>query len=291
MSTKTTIKRIALVAVASLGLGVLATAPSQAAAPSYTVSAYATTPVNGVSATAATAIAGPANYVAIANTDGALSEYITVSGGTFTDGTVAKTIAAAGTVYVSTPTAGTITATVTQIAANGVADVANAATLTITVAASIAGTVYASTTVTEATSGVAADVVKYTNSATSAVTRLARAASTGAVFSYTLSQVDANSTPLLAANTKSVAATLSGVGSLSIGAGACAGTAIAPYVVAPAASANSQVVCVYADGRAGKSTLSIAVNGAVVKTYEITFWGSVASYTATVNNSYLKAGF
>ena len=141
MSTKTTFKRIALVAVAALGFGMLSVVPSNAAAPAYTVTAYATTPVNGVSATAATAIAGPANYVAITNTDAALSAYVTVTGGTFTDGTVAKTVAGttpSASVFVSTPTAGTITVKITQIAANGVADTTNTATLTITVIPALA---------------------------------------------------------------------------------------------------------------------------------------------------------
>jgi hypothetical protein len=48
MSTKTTFKRIALVAVAALGLGVLSVAPSQAA-----VIGLAATPVNGTATTAA----------------------------------------------------------------------------------------------------------------------------------------------------------------------------------------------------------------------------------------------
>ena len=43
MSTKTTFKRVALVAVAALGLGVLSVAPSNAAAISVTVTPSATT--------------------------------------------------------------------------------------------------------------------------------------------------------------------------------------------------------------------------------------------------------
>jgi len=49
MSTKTTFKRIALVAVAALGLGVLSVAPSQA-----TVSALTVTGANGTSTLSAT---------------------------------------------------------------------------------------------------------------------------------------------------------------------------------------------------------------------------------------------
>ena len=297
MSTKTTFKRVALVAVAALGLGVLTSvAPASAAAPTYATSAYATTPAtvapatSVLAATAATSIAGPANYVSI-NNAGALSQYITVTGGAFTDATVAKTVIAGGTVYVSTPTVGTITVTITEIAVNGVADVANAATLTITVLSALSGTVYASTTVSETVAGAAADAIKYTNAATGDVTRLGRAAATGALYSFALSQVDASAVPaaLTAPFTKAVTATLSGVGSLAMSTGALPGTPTAPYVAAAAQAANTQTVGVYADGRAGTSVLTISVNGVVVKTYNFKFWGSVASYDPTVNNAYLQA--
>ena len=53
MSTKTTFKRIALVAVAALGLGVLSVAPSQAAVSSYSLSVDANDTITvGESATA-----------------------------------------------------------------------------------------------------------------------------------------------------------------------------------------------------------------------------------------------
>jgi len=369
MSTKTTIKRIALVAVAALGLGVLTTAPSQAAytnanlncsvaysatagtavattavttaagtatatigAHSYAVGdsitvagvvpaglngTYAVTAVTATTVSYTNATAGPAttqgtvsnatlpgkactaiayvaNYVTLATAAGS-AVYVSLSGGTFTDGTTTKTVGASSTALVSTPTAGTITATGYVInPATGVADTANPQTVTITVIAAITGTVYSSTSVTPAVAGAATDAIQYTNAATTEVTRMARGAATagGALYTFALVQKDANGVALAAASTKGVTATLSGVGSLAIAATTAALPAIptAPYVYAIATASNDQAIGVYADGRAGKSTLTISVNGAVVKTYDFTFWGSVASYSATVNNNYVKAG-
>ncbi len=293
MSTKTTFKRVALVAVAALGLGVLTSvAPASAAAPGYTVSAYLG---SGASATAATAIAGPANWVSIENTD-ALSEYITVSGGTFTDGTVAKTVAAtvaADVVYVSTPTAGTITVKITQISALGVADTANTATLTITVIAALAGTVYASSTVTPSTVGAAAlakTAFTYTDT-DGVVSRWAAAAvSANAAYQFNIAQFDATPNPMATASSKIVTATLSGPGALTMTA-AAGTTAAAPYVVAAAggSTAGASTVLLYSDGRAGVTTLTISVNGVVVKTFTVTFYGSVAKYTVTATQNYINS--
>ena len=291
MSTKTTFKRIALVAVAALGFGMLSAVPSNAAAPAYTVTAYAG---SGASATAATAIAGPANYVAITNTDGgALSEYITVTGGAFTDATVAKTVAAAGSVFVSTPTAGTITVKITQIAANGVADTTNTATLTITVIPALAGTVYASSTVT-ATTGAAAAAAKtaftYTNTDAVVSRWAAGAVSANAAFEFAIAQFDETPVAMATASSKAVTATLSGPGALTIESNAVVSTP-APYVALAAGGSlnGASVVKLYSDGRAGETTLTIAVNGVVVKTYKVVFFGSVAKFTVTSTENYINS--
>ena len=59
MSTKTTFKRVALVAVAALGLGVLATAPSQATVQAHnlTLSAATSTQLTNETSTASAAVA------------------------------------------------------------------------------------------------------------------------------------------------------------------------------------------------------------------------------------------
>jgi hypothetical protein len=68
MSTKTNFKRIALVAVAALGLGVLSSVPSNAALDAITVS----TATNGTATTTAadSTTAGTLNFTALANTSG-----------------------------------------------------------------------------------------------------------------------------------------------------------------------------------------------------------------------------
>jgi len=155
------------------------------------------------------------------------------------------------------------------------------------------GTVYSSTSVVEtlydnnAVGATNHTVYKYTSAATGAVTRIANAAASSSdeLFSFALTQKDAAGATLADASTKAVTASLSGVGSLSMN-----GTsAQSQYVTAIATDPNNRVVNVYADGRAGKSTLTIAVNGTVVKTYDFIFYGSVASYTFALDEAYLPA--
>jgi trimeric autotransporter adhesin len=106
MSTKTTFKRVALVAVAALGLGVLSVAPSQA-----TVSGLAVTVTNGSagnSAESGTWVYTDSTTAATINIVGLLEQYDSV-----TVSAVAKTIPAGGTTAVqfynldsATPTIG-----------------------------------------------------------------------------------------------------------------------------------------------------------------------------------------
>jgi len=86
---------------------------------------------------------------------------------------------------------------------------------------------------------------------------------------------------------------MSGVGKFQLN-----GNASAVYDVIPAGSANSgwtsggldwDYIDVYGDGRAGKGTLTIAVNGVTVKTYTIVFYGGVASIKAAANYNVLAA--
>ena len=285
MSTKTSIKRIALVAVAALGFGMMSTTSSQAA--------FDATPVNDNfncfvasdgTATACSGIAGPANYVTVK----ALTKdvYVVLTGGTFSDATTAKTLASGSTANILTPSAGTITAKGYAITA-GVAS-ATAQTVTITVAAAASGTVYAGQTVTPASVAVAGTIYTYTNAATGSITRLASGSAliTTELYSFTVTQTDANNVPLVDASTKAVTASLSGPGSLSLN-----GTqGVGGYVAAPAGATNGQIVYVYADGRAGKSTLTISVNGVAVKTYDFTFWGSATSYSVAIDQTAIAAG-
>jgi len=160
--------------------------------------------------------------------------------------------------------------------------------LTITVVTALPGTVYASTTITETVEDVAG-TGKYTDGLSGITYRVAKAATLNtAFFTFDIDQKDGSATPVsLTTGTKAITASLSGVGSLAFG------SLVAPvagYVSVAAAAANGQDLSVFSDGRAGTSTLTITVNGVVVKTYVITFYGSVASYDLVMNNAYLPAG-
>ena len=101
MSTKTTIKRIALVAVAALGFGVMSVAPSSAvvAGDSITLSASTTTITTGSAATVTLTTAG---YF------GAASDSITVTAALKTypsTATVGQITSAAGIVFSDIDTA------------------------------------------------------------------------------------------------------------------------------------------------------------------------------------------
>ena len=87
MSTKTTFKRVALVAVAALGLGVLSVAPSQADAISVTLTPSATATTIATTETATITIAAAA--VAGATTDSLTVRAVVTSSNVATSGTLA----------------------------------------------------------------------------------------------------------------------------------------------------------------------------------------------------------
>ena len=236
-------------------------------------------------------LAGAANTVTVASTQATVREYLVLTGGTFSDGTTTKTIgtgAAVGTAVILTPAAGSISVTgyAETAAGSGVYSATATDSLTIVVAAAAAGTVYSASTTTIANGSnttsrtvVDADAVK-TYYASAAV-----ALSTSA-FDATVVQKDAAGIAVDNTLSKAVTATISGVGTLSMN----NATAQGGYVAQSAATLATNVVSVFADGRAGTGTVSISVNGVVVKTFVVTFYGTVASYTVTTNTNYIPVG-
>jgi len=156
----TTIKRIALVAVAALGLGVVSVAPStaaQSAAQSYIYCSQADGgAISNTTTTGATCggIAGTSNYVTLTGVQTTKDVELTVTGSTFitqsgstfvtnTAGTVALASAAnaGGTIKVATPSVGTITVSVKYATAGSGIFTASTETVVITVAsAALSGT-------------------------------------------------------------------------------------------------------------------------------------------------------
>jgi len=188
MSTKTTFKRIALVTVAALGLGVLASVPSSAAQSVAQTYIFCSNGDGGAIANSTTTgaecagVAGTSNFVTITSVN--QSKDIEVTGATFstpgsgwtlnTAGTVANFPAStsAATLRVLTPTAGTITLTVKAATAGSGIYAATTETVVITVGATALSGVY------NATNSSAYIVAGETNTASADATTAISAAKT-----------------------------------------------------------------------------------------------------------------
>jgi len=305
MSTKTTFKRIALVAVAALGFGMLSVVPSNAAA----VDVWDITVAESIAAggESAVQVAGFANYVtfavgtannAAANTNwtvkvsGAGAKIATaganltiasdsLSASTAVNSTVSANAASSFTV--NTPTAGTVSVAVYQnvlAPSTGIWSNTLDETMTITVKATGTANVYsaadstvygssapgaAATSVTEAALAVTPASGSYTYDGTTEVFRVDTA------------QLDANGNALTS-GFKTTVATITGAGTI----GSATNTPIATVV---ASATQSSTFYVFADGRAGVGTLTISVGGAVAKTYSITFYGAPASFAVSATSA------
>ena len=243
-------------------------------------------------------IAGPANTVKVtAYSTGVANvrHVLTVSGAgaTILSGTNTPTISsdklsatgAAGltaTAYtIATPQTGTIV--INQYnetsASSGIFSATAANTVTITVVAAAVAGVYAASTVYMNTSTTTATSTSDATTAATAPTVAATASNTP-VANILVSQVDAQATPanIDTAVTKAIVYEISGAGAL----GTSNSQRLGSYLAVAAGSANDNNVFIFPDGRSGVGTVTVKVNGVLVSTKKVNFYGSVASYTATV---------
>jgi hypothetical protein len=250
-----------------------------------------------------TGIAGPANTVKVTAYSTGVSNVrhvLTVSGAgaTIISATNTPTIStdklsatgAAGltaTAYtIGTPQTGSIVINqYNETAANsGIFSPTPANTVTITVAAAAVAGIYAASTVYMNTS---TTTPTSTSDATTAATA-PTAASTGSntpVANIKVSQVDAQATPanVATADTKAIVYEISGAGAL----GTANNQRLGSYIAVAAGSANDNIVYIYPDGRSGVGTVTVKVNGVLVSTKKVNFYGSVASYTAVVAKKHI----
>jgi hypothetical protein len=310
MSTKTTIKRVALVAAAALALGGFSAVSANAAITltasaspvalvasgnNYTLAATAgsypqitvTGDADKTISISSTGI-GTLYYPSTAPTNTALSTslgsanafwYASV-GGTVQPGAATFTGAGSGALTLSAYSAVNGTQVVTLTG-----DSSGAVTITITWGAA-AGTIYASTDNTFAASTDAATTFAYTDTDGKMSVTGKYSDLVNQVANITVEQQDAAGSPLGTAYTKAVTAVISGVGTLSAANGSAP---VAPYQAVAAASANSPVFRVYADGRAGVANVTISVNGVATDTFAINFYGKAAAYTTSVTHAYIKS--
>jgi len=302
----TSIKRIALVAVAALGLGVVSVAPSTAATYTpntglfcYTADGLATgdTTTTSVNNAACGGVAGAFNYITL-RSNAAADSVITVEGSTFGAAGSSWTVAADaksatnaaatvdssanGAIRVNTPVVGTVTVKYWKRTAGVLASTA-AETVVITVSATAVSGIYsaakttayiaAGETVTAITADATVNKIKTTNLAASQ-----------AAASIQVTYLDG----LGAAIVDTLTATITGPGVLasnnSTSDTTTAGTA---DVYTKKQLTNSSGVAnffVFANGYAGVSTVTIKNEaGTVVATKSLTFFdNTVATITPTV---------
>ena len=303
-------KRIALAAVAALAGGLLVAAPASATsvanAPFKVITAVSSS--TGTSATeTATALAGALNFVELGTVNSSdtvtAGGTLTITGGTFsttTDGvlsagntviTFADGAIGTSSIRIPTPAVGTITVVYSSFAApSGIGAFTAQQTFTIAVGIPAAAEAYNHSVVSESVDSHAvggylgADGVVYAAAQVGVAPNAQPASAKIDVAQYSSADT---STPSSTSVTKAITYSLSGVGSLSI---SNSGGSYATYWAVSAGGAQTQSVYVYSDGRAGVATVTIAVNGVAVATRTVTFYGAVASFTASIDHAQLAAG-
>jgi len=291
MSTKTTIKRIALVAVAALGLGVLTVAPSSAAA------------APSLSATTATVTTGTYNTYTL--TAGTNDKVYTISssgvGSVFYPTAPATTVLQASgssQVWASTGAAGTgavgantFVLGTEQLAFSVYSATAGSQTITVTGDSTAAFTLTltwqaaAATSVALSTSGMSAGVAAVTQNTNATVVASSAVQTAAANRAATIAVVvnDQYGAPRAA---RTLTATISGPGNLAFS-GTAGGVAQGRAITG---GAGDYTVYVFADGNAGASTVNIYDGTTLLATKTVTFYGAPAKVEATNNNFVVANG-
>jgi hypothetical protein len=302
MSTKTTFKRVALVAVAALGFGVMSVAPSSAAAGQADSLSAASATSTATVGTAVTNIV-TSSFVAAASgdtstmtvslvsspaTSGALPT-VTAAGGTLV-GTSAASAASGLTVTVTSGAAGRTTGFGTvslnpDVAGTYVVKItphsgANATALTWTVTASVPNTTVSAAKTTAIM--VAGEAATGTDVAVTASKALSDTA-TATIYITPKNSDDVALSALTAAITVPLTVTVTGPGTVAVKSTLGDITALTTGVGrAITGTTNHYVIGVFADGTAGVSTVTISSGTTVLATKTVTFYGAAATITPTV---------
>jgi hypothetical protein len=311
MSTKTIYKRIALVAVAALGMGVL-TSVSPASATNTAVHCEVADGLsNGTGADkTCTGVAGAANTVTLTTLAAGVTAddrlVVSGAGATFgavtgagnaiaTNGLSATLADVNGTITVVTPTVGTITVSLFQLLSPGIYSSTAFETVTITVNAT-------------AKSGIA-------NASTSAAVVLANGATLTSYDDYTEISGGTNATSAVDGRVSGVAsAVIAGIIRDAVP-GAVTGATVSMSVSGPGTisasrdgsttetladggKADSITTAanglfygrLYSDGTSGVSTITIKVGTTTFATKTVTFYGTATAISATQNLYNVTAG-
>jgi hypothetical protein len=305
MSTKTTFKRIALVAVAAMGLGVLTSVAPASAAPNatpWTVTAAQTSTGGGTATTTATQIVGANNYVELTTNDDYLTAaavtVLVVSGSTITytatgQGSTAGIVNPAQTeviyaddlikgnqVRISAATVGTVTAKYYQRAVvNGVPTDTLKQTVTITVSAVKTWSSRFSTSVIAGAGNPVAgvgetDILAPKGPLTGPFASVATVTVTFNDAANALLTSPTGTFPSVRAVFKNA----SDPGNLSWGVNGGGNVGRDVTVITKAAT---QTLTIFQDGWAGVSTIDLYVDGTYWTSETLSFYGEVTTVTAT----------
>jgi hypothetical protein len=190
------------------------------------------------------------------------------------------TAASSSALVIRTPQVGTVTVKLFNETGNATGQYSATAanTVTITVGAATVAGVYAKSNAYMNTSTTLPDSTSDATTATTAPLASASASNTP-LANILVSQVDAQATPVnvATADTKAIVYEISGAGALGTSNSARLGS----YIAVAAGSANDNRVYIYPDGRSGTGTVTVTVNGVLVSTKKVSFYGTAATYTAT----------
>ena len=295
----TTIKRIALVAVAALSLGVVSVAPSHAA---NSVLAFGTGDSAGADNTTGYGVAGAFNYITV-NVTSAAADYVLTTDSTFLGqgdaspvGTLSadsKSLSMTDTgvtgIRVATPSVGTVTVKY-WVRTGGVLASTAAESVVVTVNASAQSGVFSAA---KSTVYVASGETSTAVTADATVNKVATADSTNAAATVQVTLADA----LAAAYNDTVTATIisgggviSGSDSSTVSASGWDATAN-QYTKSVRTVGGKAYFTVFANGQAGVTTIVVKLNdGTTLATKTVTFSSTtVASISATVKKNFVLA--
>ncbi len=300
MSTKTAFKRVALVAAAALAIGGITAVSAQA-----TVGLSISTGFTGAGSITGTAIAGPANSTSV-TADATHREYVVITGGTFVGGTTSQILTAGGSIGVNTPAVGTITIAgyeETSTTPNGIFATTVTTTVTVTVSAFAAGTLYGTSGVylnsgtlhsaVSTTSATSTNTVAAGADAAVVTAGVTAASGTANVANFQVIEADPNGIPLttgfvpVTATVTNGLLTASSITALAVG---TIPTTASTYLAGTPAAGVFDFTLSGLAGISGTSTVTISVNGVVVRTFAATFTGAAAKIVLTAVNSVIGVG-
>jgi hypothetical protein len=293
MSTKTTFKRVALVAVAAMGIGLLTAVPSNAAPVITNTQGVGTPPasqvVGGQAAVSIALDTMTVTNIAISGVGSVVSS--TVSGSAVqspaslpsgaTSWSESTTASAGGdSIVFTSAVTGTTTITATPLDSNG------------TPLASVTQTI---TWTANLPTGVVNHSTAFLGAVGSEVLVDATQSPLAAISATAIGQIDvrqyadSGTTPTATASTQAVTVSIAGAGSVST---TSPGGATGPSVTiaAGAGAANRFTFYVYPNGVAGVGTITISVNGVAVATKSVIFAGTLASFKVTPTKTVIGVG-